>query len=170
MWVLLASHENKKPLLISTLVNDYNKYIGGVDIADQLRSNYPCHQRSRRNWLPLWFWILDTTIINMYIITGLTNPKKVHKVFQCNLSLEIVTSTASQLHPCDSSRKPDPRAYITCKTFLPLFSFRTTGHHRQIFQENKKQYWYYRYKKTYGNLKKSSFGKKSGINTMANKG
>ncbi|PWW75376.1 hypothetical protein C7212DRAFT_46744, partial [Tuber magnatum] len=66
-----SSYEHEKLLPIPMLVNDYNKYMGGVDIADQLPSNYPCHPTSRRNWLPLWFWILDTTITNMYIITHL---------------------------------------------------------------------------------------------------
>lgn len=149
-----ATDENEKLLPIPTLVNDYNKYMGGVDIADQLRSNYPSHQSSRRNWLPLWFWILDTTITNMYIITRLTNPKKVHKVFRCDLALELVTSAASQLHPLTSLPKPDPRAYVTSKSTLPSFSFRTTGHHQQIFQANKKQQcWYCRYKKTHGDPK-----------------
>ncbi|RPA95719.1 hypothetical protein L873DRAFT_1929907 [Choiromyces venosus 120613-1] len=90
----------------------------------------------------------------MYIITCLTNPKQVHKVFRCNLALELVTTTASQLHPLNSPPKPDSRAYVTSKTSLPPFSFRTTDDYQQIFQTNKKkQCWYCHYKKTHGNPK-----------------
>jgi len=90
----------------------------------------------------------------MYIITRLTNPKKVHKVFRSYLTLELVTTATSQLHPLNSPPKPDLRSYVTSKTPLPPFSFRTTGNHRQSLQANKKQQcWNCRYKKTHGNPK-----------------
>jgi hypothetical protein len=47
---------------------DYNDFMGEVDIADQRRSYYPTHLRVCRNWLPLFFWLLDTAIINSFLI------------------------------------------------------------------------------------------------------
>jgi len=49
---------------------------GGVDIADQRRSYYYTQLRVCRNWLPLFFWLLDTTVINSFLLaqTYLHNP------------------------------------------------------------------------------------------------
>ena len=38
----------RKELAIPLVVDDYNHHMGGVDIADQLRSNYGCHLRGVR--------------------------------------------------------------------------------------------------------------------------
>ncbi|MGF2011319.1 hypothetical protein [Nostoc sp. DedVER01b] len=38
-----------KELEIPIAINDYNHYMGGVDIANQYRATYETHQRSERN-------------------------------------------------------------------------------------------------------------------------
>jgi len=81
------------------MIDDYNQFMGGVDIADQLRSNYPTHQKSRRTWLPLWFWALDTTITNAYVIgthfktlsTGSGTPT--HKAFRLLLARSLIQTS-----------------------------------------------------------------------------
>ena len=45
----------RKELPIPLFINDYNHFIGGVDIADQLRSYYSTQRTSFRNWYPLFF-------------------------------------------------------------------------------------------------------------------
>src|SRR5947199_3122853 len=44
--------------------------MGGVaiDIVDQYRSYYTTQIVARRNWLPIFFWILDTALLNSFII------------------------------------------------------------------------------------------------------
>ena len=42
--------------------------MGRVDIADQLRSYYCTQQRSCCNWYSLFYWLLDTTLVNSYRI------------------------------------------------------------------------------------------------------
>lgn len=46
---------------------DYNNFIGGVDLADQLRSYYSCQLISRKWWHALLFWVLDVCMINAWI-------------------------------------------------------------------------------------------------------
>ena len=48
----------RKVLPIPEFINDYNYHMGSVNIADQLRSYYTTQQRSRRNWFPLFYWLL----------------------------------------------------------------------------------------------------------------
>jgi hypothetical protein len=40
--------------------------MGAVDIANQLRESYEVHRASVRNWWPLFYWLIDVTIINSY--------------------------------------------------------------------------------------------------------
>lgn len=47
---------------------DYNDHMGGVDIADQRRSYYYTQLRVCRNWMPIFFWLLDTSIINAFFL------------------------------------------------------------------------------------------------------
>ena len=55
-------------LAIPTVVDDYNLFMGGVDIADQLLAVYTSHLPSRRTWLPLFFWLLDCCASNAYLL------------------------------------------------------------------------------------------------------
>lgn len=55
-------------ILTPVIINMYNLYMGGVDIADQRRSYWPTQLCVSRNWLPLFFWCLDTAIINAFIL------------------------------------------------------------------------------------------------------
>ena len=42
--------------------------MGGVDIADQLRSYYDTQLTSFRAWRPMLFWAYHTMVTNAYII------------------------------------------------------------------------------------------------------
>ena len=56
-----------KPLSILSCIDDYNKFIGGIDIADQYRSYYTTQLIAQQNWLLIFFWILDTALLNSFI-------------------------------------------------------------------------------------------------------
>ena len=60
--------QSQKMLPIREFIDDYNYHMGGVDIADQLRPYYCTQQHSCRNWYPLFYWLLDTTLVNAYRI------------------------------------------------------------------------------------------------------
>ena len=57
-----------RELALPTETVDYNLNMGGVDIADQRRSYYSTQLRVVRNWMPLFFWLVDTTVINLFLI------------------------------------------------------------------------------------------------------
>lgn len=60
-------------LLIPVVINMYNYFMGGVDIADQRRSYWPTQLRVSRNWLPIFFFFLDTIIVNAFLLYRTTN-------------------------------------------------------------------------------------------------
>ena len=41
---------------------------GGVYMADQLRKAYSCRRRSRKWWLPLFYFMVDISMVNSYIL------------------------------------------------------------------------------------------------------
>src|SRR5438045_5285703 len=65
---LYGPNEFVKPLSIPTCIYDYNQFMGGIDIADQYRSYYTTQLIAQRNWLPIFFWLLDTVLLNSFII------------------------------------------------------------------------------------------------------
>jgi hypothetical protein len=51
------------------MIDDYNHHIGRVDIADQLQSKFSTQQRGVKPWRALFYWLLDTTVINAFLIS-----------------------------------------------------------------------------------------------------
>ena len=58
----------RKVLAIPRIIDDYNWHMGGVDVADQLRSSFSSHIPSQRTWMPLFFWLLDTSATKSSVI------------------------------------------------------------------------------------------------------
>lgn len=44
---------------------EYTTRMPGVD---ELRASYLCQTRSKKWWHQIWFFLLDTTVVNMYIL------------------------------------------------------------------------------------------------------
>jgi hypothetical protein len=77
----------RKDLEIPLFIDDYNHFMGGVDIADQLRAYYSTQRTSLRSWYPLFFWIVDTAILNAYLMGRQLhgNEYMEHKEFRVSL-------------------------------------------------------------------------------------
>ena len=88
--------------------------MGGVDIADQRRAYYATQLRVARNWMPLFFWLLDTTVINAHIIGqelyGKHQAYKKHLRWKWHedLAWELVQEGFHELNPQHS---PEREAY-----------------------------------------------------------
>ena len=52
------------------IVDDYNKFMGNVDIADQLRGSYRFDHwmRKRKWWWSMFFWNFQVLLTNAYIL------------------------------------------------------------------------------------------------------
>ncbi len=57
-------HSRKKP----KVVEDYNQYMLGVDKLDQLASYYSFLHKSVKWWRKVFFWCVEVTVVNSYII------------------------------------------------------------------------------------------------------
>jgi len=70
---------------IPTVIDDYNHHMNGVDLADQRRAAYTTHQRTRRNWLALFFFLLDLSVTNAYLLFTIDRNNKLNQLIDCNL-------------------------------------------------------------------------------------
>ena len=66
-WQAFGNQE-RKTLPIPKVVNDYNHHMNSVDLADQRRAGYTTHIRACRNWLCLFYFLLDIWLVNSHIL------------------------------------------------------------------------------------------------------
>lgn len=115
-----------KPIPIPIFIDDYNYNMGGVDIADQLRSYYCVQQTARRNWLPYFYWLLDTTVVNIYQIHRHLYPSKStrkmtysHKWFRIQLARDLVLTGKREIMESQSQNPPQPHHTKDAEPYLP---------------------------------------------------
>ena len=65
---LYEPNEFIKLFSIPICIDNYNQFMSGIDIADQYRSYYTTQLIAQCNWLPIFFWLLDTALLNSFII------------------------------------------------------------------------------------------------------
>ena len=77
---------------IPACVDDYNHNKVGVDVADQYRSYYSVQLVTQRNWFPIFFWALETALINSFIIySDIPSCSKItHKDFRMQVAWELI--------------------------------------------------------------------------------
>ena len=69
------------PISIPKVIDNYNHWMGGVDLADQYISYYRPNIRCRRTWMPIFLHCLDIIRVNAYLVAKLRDPKLKHKTF-----------------------------------------------------------------------------------------
>ena len=106
----------------------------GVDIADQLRASYTVRQKSRRWYMTLFYWFLDSAIVNAFICSTFCNSEEeglnVHKQleFRESLILSLIGYTIST--PVDMSITFPPSIRRRLDTFesLPIVRVINASH------------------------------------------
>ncbi|KAJ8971485.1 hypothetical protein NQ314_000676 [Rhamnusium bicolor] len=66
---------SREEITCLSLINDYNRHMGYVDKFDMLKSLYEIDRKSRKWWHRIFWFFLDATVVNSYIIfkSRLTN-------------------------------------------------------------------------------------------------
>lgn len=146
----------EKELEIPASFNDYNHHMGGVDIADQYRTYYDTQLTTFRTWFPIFFWILDTMLINGFHILSTIVPIE-HKQFRLQVAWDLILegsrvgeveggsigkckSTTTTLAETSSKK----HKYVTNLTMLP--PSRGDGEHLPEPFQGRDECWLCRYK------------------------
>ena len=69
-----ACQEEIETIQKPAIIHNYNTYMGGVDKADQLVTYYGFPHFSKKWWKRIFFHILDTTLVNAYIMYVESTP------------------------------------------------------------------------------------------------
>jgi hypothetical protein len=82
---------------------DYNEKMNAVDLADQYQSSYALQLRVARVWMPLFFWLLDTTVINAWTLAKISSSKssydlQIHRLFRIRLAFSLTAEGYSSLN------------------------------------------------------------------------
>ena len=61
------------------IIEEYNSFMGGVDVADQYMSYYGTGRKSMKWWRRIFWRLHDMAIINAYTIYKANNSTSLHK-------------------------------------------------------------------------------------------
>lgn len=91
----------KGPVKCPQAVADYNSFMGGVDHFDHYQSVYSIIQKSRRWWLKIFYFLLDSVIVNSYIIYKYVTKRNRGKamtqlIFRKKLAEELIGTFSSR--------------------------------------------------------------------------
>jgi len=144
--------DNEKELQILVAINDYNFHMEGVDIADLYHSYYNTQMITCRTWFPIFFWALNTALINFYI--AFSDSKAItHKEFGLEVAWDLILERARDGKEEDAAPKtrqppaPHPAKqvkYIGKKSVLP--PGRGAGAHFPKAVSSKEECWLCRYR------------------------
>ncbi|XP_065557654.1 piggyBac transposable element-derived protein 3-like [Artemia franciscana] len=52
------------------IVYEYNRHMGGVDLADMLVEMCRTHLRTRKWYMRIFWWLIDTAVCNSWLLSG----------------------------------------------------------------------------------------------------
>lgn len=95
---------------IPNSVYDYNRYMGGVDLSDQLLQYYQTRCQTHKYWKTLFYHCLDIAVTNAYILFRLSLPeddrrRHDHKKFVCEL-VYALAAEGSDFMPVSKRGRP----------------------------------------------------------------
>jgi len=162
--------ECQKELNILVIIDAYNQQKAGVDVADQYQTYFDTQLISRCNWYPLYYWILETALINSLIIYRdlLANKESTVEHFDFRLSIvpdllqagsqsmmkssSCVPASQKITRPAlaiQSSLPPLPTRLVTKHTPLPLCQ-NVPGMHSPLWMESRVDCFLCRWKRSQG--------------------
>lgn len=102
-------------VLCPQLLIDYNKFMNGVDKFDQIKSTYEVDRKSHKWWHRIFFFFLDASIVNAFIIYKELNLEKMTmKDFRLAVAEYLISA------PNIKKRCSDVSSPITIKKHKPF--------------------------------------------------
>lgn len=99
-----------RQIKIPGAINDYNKYMNGVDLADQRISSYSPNFRCRRTWMPLFLQCLNIVRNNSYILYKENGNEN---IMQKNFIYQLCESLSSRANSLSSPIYRNLRSHVS---------------------------------------------------------
>ena len=109
-------------------VAQYNRYMGGVDHADQLRGSYHVRLKCMKNYKYIFCFLFDASITNAFILNSFdvtTGTPIDQKQFRLILAEKLIGQYKTRKRAGRPRKRscPPPTSSSTCTTHLPSHSF-----------------------------------------------
>ena len=117
---------------------NFNKYIGGVDLADQHRAYYSVGREHKKWWKYILNYCLDLVIVNahqLFLASNQPLPKSSRKFTHLNFRLQVADALCGGF----TSRKRPAGSKANIKTATPLLRLQNIYNHHQVQIEGRKK-------------------------------
>ena len=107
---------------------EYNCHMGGVDLSDQMISYYSFSHRSVKWWKHVFFHLIDTTIVNAYILYSQSTQSS-RKLTHVNFRIELAKGLFQQADEEIEALSIDPSSQSGSRSEAVPPPLRMTGRH-----------------------------------------
>ena len=97
----------------------YNANMGGVDLFHSRRKTYSCSRKSKKWWLRLFYFLLDTAVVNSYILYKETPGTKPLTLKEFVVALSENMMSAYSLRKRRTFTAEAPSASRLCERHFP---------------------------------------------------
>ena len=99
--------DKKKKIYIPKLIDDYNHWMGGVDLADQRVAYYIPNLCCHCNWVPLFLQLISIVRVNTYVMyKSITNSQGKKAMTHKKFTLCIIKYFMDCAHALAASKPP----------------------------------------------------------------
>ena len=94
------------------VAHQYNQFMSGVDLADQLRQYYSAGRRSKKYWKYIFWFLVDVSICNAFaapkaqLIASYSSRQRTDETISIPLQQELGQKENSQNTPLSCSSQP----------------------------------------------------------------
>ncbi|CAG2197406.1 unnamed protein product [Mytilus edulis] len=114
-------NKDNEPVLKPNLVVDYCKFMGGVDMNDQICQYYDVLRKSVKWWKTLFFHLFNVLLVNVYVLFkkyGKPAKRRTHQMFRQSLIRALIDEAVDAPLPDNTKgRKCEPIGRLTGKHF-----------------------------------------------------
>ena len=114
-WAKRWSRSEKKEITISQpkLINQYNKYMGGVDKMDWNVQKYRIKIRGKKWYFPLVTNAIDVALVNSYVLYCMANDQISLLDYRRTVARAYLTLSSDLSDPKQQGRKALPKSSLT---------------------------------------------------------
>jgi hypothetical protein len=85
------------PLRISNLIDEYNDAMGYVDVYAQLSFYYSVQQSHFRNWWPLFYFLLEGILVNVWVLFLINGTAQKHRDVHLEIAHALIKEGLHEL-------------------------------------------------------------------------
>ena len=104
---------SKRVVKMPVVIHQYNMYMSGVDLSDQLRQYYATGRQSKKYWKYIFWFLIDASICNAFVASkGQLSDTGKQFLFRLALAEQLISGFSSRY------RQPTKRSANTCNDSL----------------------------------------------------